>query len=264
MTPPKVLVGCPVSDHHSYCTGDYLKAVTSLSYPNYDILLVDNSASEEFSKQLKAADVPFVRDCYEVIDVKDKIAASRNVLRKKVLEGSYDYFLSLEQDVIPPKDIIETLLQHKKPIVSGVYFSYYPVLGKQRLFPVLYRWLTDKEQEEMKGKKDVLEKINPGLYKDLEKNQFDFSIVRVKLKPEDVVQPRLLKVKQCGVGCVLLAKEVLEQVEFRIDHSTDGFDDATFCDDALEKGYDLYADTSVKCQHLLKGRPWTWEKMEKK
>ena len=262
MKTPKVLVGCPVSEHHAYCTGDYLEAIKNLSYPHYDILLIDNSKTEDFSKQLQKADVPVLRDCYAIEDVKDKIAASRNVLRKKVLEGKYDYFLSLEQDVIPPKNVIETLLKHKKSIVSGVYFNYYTVLDKKELFPVLYRWLSEKEKKDLLSKKEVLKKVNPGLYADLEKNHFNFSDVRMKLTAADVEKPRLLRIKQCGVGCVLIAKEVLEKITFRIDHTTDGFDDATFCDDALKAGYELYADTSVKCKHLVNKRPWSWEKLE--
>tara|TARA_Y100000310_G_scaffold339103_1_gene430755 strand:+ start:15675 stop:16466 length:792 start_codon:yes stop_codon:yes gene_type:complete len=262
MEHPKILVGCPVSKHHSYSTNEYLAAIKNLSYPNYDIYLVDNSSTNEFFKELQKA-VPGERSCTEIPDVKEKIAASRNVLRKKVVEENYDYFLSLEQDVIPPKDVIEQLLQHKKAIVSGIYYSPFPVQGKQQLFPVLYRWLNKEEQENLKKNKETLQKLNPALHEELEKSNYDFTKVRVKFKPKEVEKPQLLKVKQCGLGCVLIKKEVLEKIEFRIDKTTDGFDDATFCDDALEKGYELYADTKVKCKHLIKKRPWTWEKIEK-
>ena len=35
----KVLVGCPVSDYHEYCTEQYIQAIKNLTYNNYDILL---------------------------------------------------------------------------------------------------------------------------------------------------------------------------------------------------------------------------------
>ncbi len=260
MQQPKILVGCPVSEHHRYSTKEYLESIKNLSYPNYDIYLVDNSATEEFFKELEKQ-VPGERSCAEIQNVKEKIAASRNVIRKKILKENYDYFLSLEQDVIPPKDVIEQLLQHKKAIVSGVYYSPFPVMGKQQLFPVLYRWLRKEEQEEMKKNKEALQKLNPTLQKQLEKNNYDFTKVRVKIKPEEVEEAKLMQVKQCGLGCVLIKKEVLKKIEFRVDKTNDGFDDATFCDDALEKGYELYVDTKIKCKHLLKNRPWTWEEI---
>ena len=263
MTQPKILVGCPASEYHAYATDEYLETAQQLTYSNYDLFLVDNSSTDTFSKYLQSKKVAFHRGFTDLKDVKQKIMQSRNYLRDKILKEGYDYFLCLEQDVIPPKDVIEQLLKHKKPIVSGVYYSYFPVGNTKSLFPVLYRWLTKAEQENMKQKKDVLKKVNPALYEDLVKNNFDFSDVRVKLKPQEVEQPQLMKVKQCGLGCILIAREVLEKISFRVDEAKNTYDDAMFCDDALAAGYDLYADTSVKCKHLLQKRPWTWKQLDK-
>lgn len=264
MQQPKIIVGCPVSDYHQYCTLIYLARLHDLT-SKPDIFLVDNSKTPAFFQFLQKEQIPSIRACFDIANVKEKIAASRNILRKKVLDEGYDYFLSLEQDVIPPANVIETLLAHKKPIVSAVYYSYFPVLGKQELFPVAYRWLSTEEQEDMQKHKNILQKFNPALYQELQKNNFDFSKVRMKLTPKDVEQPQLLKVKQCGLGCVLIAREVLEKISFRIDQKTDGFDDATFCDDALAQRYELFLDTSVKCKHLIQERPWKWkELLEKK
>lgn len=260
---PKVLVGCPVSDYHAYCTEEYVRAIKNLTYKNYGILLVDNSATEKFSEHLKTLKIAYKHDFSGVKDIKKKIVLSRNVLRKKVLDERYDYFLSLEQDVIPPANVIEQLLQHKKKIISGVYYNYYPVGKTKALFPVAFRWLTAEEQKEMKEKKEVLKQVNEELYNELMKTNFDFSQVRVKLKPEEVEAKKVIKVKQCGLGCILIAREVLEQIEFRVDEKKNTYDDALFCDDALALGYDLYLDTAVKCKHLIKKRPWTWKELDK-
>ena len=262
MKTPKILVGCPVSEYHAYCTDEYLARAQELSYPNYDLFLVDNSAADTFSSYLHSKGVSFVHDFATVKDIKQKIMLSRNVLRKKMLDEGYDYFLSLEQDVIPPKDLIERLLLHKKPIVSGVYYSYYPVQGKQALFPVLYRSLTGQEKTNMQANLPLLQQVNPDLHTTLTKNNFDFSAVRVKLKPEEVEAPRLMTVKQIGLGCVLIARAVLEKIPFRVDATNNTYDDALFCDDA--QGYALFVDTAVKCKHLLEKRPWTWKELDAK
>ena len=99
----KVLVGCPVSDYHEYCTEQYIQAIKNLTYNNYDILLVDNSKDDRFYNSIKD-NVPVIRDKYQP-NVYDRIISSRNLLRKKTLEGGYDYLFSLEQDVIPPKNV---------------------------------------------------------------------------------------------------------------------------------------------------------------
>lgn len=83
---PKVLVGCPVSDYHTCCTPEYIAALQKLTYSDYNILLADNSATNAFYQTLVKRNIPTVRGCYEHTDVKKKIACSRNILRKKVLE----------------------------------------------------------------------------------------------------------------------------------------------------------------------------------
>ena len=51
----------------------------------------------------------------------------------KINLEDYDYFLSLEQDVIPPKDIIEQMLKSEKKIITGVYFNHNDIGGEIKL-----------------------------------------------------------------------------------------------------------------------------------
>ena len=119
---PKVLVGCPTYDGMNYCLERYVNSVKKLNYPNYDILLVDNSASKNYAKKIKKMGIKVVH-VDRTSNPKEIVADSRNVLRQKALEGNYDFLLSLEQDVIPPKSIIQRRLKHNKKIVSGIYFK---------------------------------------------------------------------------------------------------------------------------------------------
>ena len=121
MEQPKVLVGCPTSHHKDYCLDRYVKSVNTLSYPNYDVLIVDNSETDEYYNKIKEKGLPVLRLEKYYEHARTRLTKSRNIIREKLLEGDYEYFLSLEQDVIPPRDIIETLLKSKKKVICGVY-----------------------------------------------------------------------------------------------------------------------------------------------
>ena len=122
MSSLKILVGCPTSNYQAYCLQEYAEAVKKLSYPNYNILLLDNSKDNIYSEKIHKYDLPLRKGMW-FESARKRIVTSRNILRKIALTKDYDYFLSLEQDVIPPKDIIERLLSHKKDIVSGIYYT---------------------------------------------------------------------------------------------------------------------------------------------
>ena len=74
---------------------------------------------------------------------------------------------------------------------------------------------------------------------------------------EEVEEPQLLPIRYCGLGCVLIHKDVLKSISFRTDPSSSGraFDDVSFCNDALAACYPLYAGTGAKCMHRLSGKP---------
>ena len=227
----KVLIGCPTSKHKEYALLEYIDGLRKIKYRPAEILLVDNSNDMTYFKTLQDLALNAVRGPW-IDETRARIAASRNILRQKVLDEDYDYLLSLEQDVIPPPDVIEKLLEHKKKIVSGVYFAKYPMLG---------------------------EKVIPLAFKEQKKED------KIKLVPltEDEVfmGPRLQKVIATGLGCVLIHKDVLKKISFRVEPMT--FDDQPFFYDAHRLGFEAFVDTSVKCKHLVSGSPVQWE-MKKK
>ena len=124
-------MGCPTSDYKKYCLKEYVDSINNLTYTNYDILLVDNSEDSAYFDLIESFNVPVKRIRYEE-RARDRIVKSRNLLIKELING-YDYFLSLEQDVIPPKDVIERLLQHDKKVVAGVYPLIHVIHGKKVL-----------------------------------------------------------------------------------------------------------------------------------
>ena len=229
---PKVLVGCPTSDYKAYCIESYAKSVKSLSYKNYDILLVDNSEKEDYFKRIKKLSLPVIKSTY-FEGARDRIVESRNILREKMLDGGYDYLLSLEQDVIPPREVIEKLIRHNEKVVSGLYLAVNLVKGKHVLRPLL--WANFNHE------KKIMYCLNK----------------EYALKSNDFVE-----ICACGLGCVLIHRSVLKDIKFKYDpKSGDAFDDVFFCRDVMEKGIKMFADLSVKCDHLTQG--WSWEGVQK-
>lgn len=222
---PKILVGCPTYDGKGYCLEKYLKAIKSLTYLNYDILLIDNSKTNDYFEKIKKENFPIIKDQPKE-QPHDSIVKSRNILRKKFLEGDYDYFLSLEQDVIPKKDIIEKLLAHNKKVISGVYYTIYRFHGIPKLRPLIWA--------DVENQPDKMRFMNSEC-----------------IKAKDLQEPVLKKIKMCGLGCVLIHKSILEKIDFRVPKDYSTYDDFAFCNDVRELGEDIWADLSLQCDHIL-------------
>jgi len=223
----KVLVGCPVSDFHEYCTKEYVHAIKNLTYKNYDPLLVDNSQDDKFFNSIKDQ-VACIRSEYSDSPY-ERVIRCRNILREKALKEGYDYFLSLEQDVIPPSNVIEMMLRQKKDLLTGVYFL--PKQKGDKVELIATMWTLHPEDKTKK----------------------------VDISNDIILGKHLLKISLCGLGCILISRKVLEKIKFRHDPSIgDGIDDVFFCHDARQQGFEIYADTSIKCKHLIKGRNWYW------
>ena len=259
MTRPKVLVGGPISEYHGYCTEDFLKALKALDYPNMEMLFIDNSDEEKFYGLVKDCGIPIIRKFYETKGVKKRMVQCRNFLRRKVLHEDFDYFFNVDQDVILPPDALTRLVSHKKPMVTGIYYNEFEFVGRMRVMPVLYRWLTETEVGWLKDHGPVLRKTRPDIITVLNKKNQDYRRLRKQYFPHEVEGEKLMQVKCCGTGCFLVRRDVLEKIPFRMNPDKVSFDDVIFCEDAELRDIPLYADTSVKCRHLVKRRPWTWE-----
>jgi len=219
----RILVGCPTSEHKAYCLREYAEGLSRLAYPSFDVLLVDNSEGIEYSRKIQDLGFDVVRGLF-LPRAKERIVASRNLLRERFLQGGYDYLFSLEQDVIPPADALERLLRHGKHIMSGVVFTRFEIQGEKRIKPLLWGFSEDPDQ--------------------------------MRFMDTEVATPGLYQIRACGLGCLLLHRDVLEKIPFRLLTDRSTFDDVPFCKDAYDFGFEMYADTSVKCRHLIEGMKW--------
>ena len=228
---PKVLIACPTSKHHKYCLKDFTDAVKNFTYPNYDILIAENSKDDEYFDELKKAGFNVVKGPWHD-GVIPRITASRNLLRDYMLKNNYDYYFSMDQDTIPPGNVIERLMKHDKDIVSGVYFNFHMVNGKPIEMPMVFVDYDD-ETEMMKY-----------------------------VEMRQLAKPQLMNVSAFGMGCVLIKRQVMEKIPFRYDEKKGGFEDVFFCYDARKLGFGLYVDTNVRCDHItVRGGKWKGENL---
>jgi GT2 family glycosyltransferase len=243
MDNPKVLVGCPTYQGFGYCLDKFLESVNGLTYPNYDMVLVDNSEGDEYYNLLKqkGADVikaPRLKAMFETV------AYSRNMIIDFALKNGYDYLLNLDQDVIPPKNIIEELLSCKKDIVSGIYFGLFKTSSGFKKLPVAYAPITKEEFEKMQKISRFPEFIKSNL--DVKRN----------LTENEANSGKLLEVRIPSNGCMLIKRNVLENKEIRygmIDTSGKPGktgDEILFCEKAAENGFKLYVYTKIRCLHI--------------
>lgn len=198
---PKILIGTLFSEVKDYVIRDWFKNVCKITYPNFDICLVDNSKDKKyhkkifkyFSKHKKKSNIgkltilhtPRTHKKSEVF-----MAFSANELRKYFLKSNYDWLLNLECDIFPPNDIIERLLSYNFQVIGATYFSG----EKKRSFPMIMDFF-------IYGKQDFgnvyLPYIN-GFY-----------------EMTDTFEPKPILGQ--GLGAVLLHRGIVEKIPFRAD-----------------------------------------------
>ncbi|MBS3155733.1 hypothetical protein J4413_00665 [Candidatus Woesearchaeota archaeon] len=236
---PKMLIGCPTSKDYEYCVEEYLMRVFSLNYPNFDILLVDNSEGNEFYEKLKEYGIKVIKSEFNESAIK-RVVNSRNIIRDYALKNEYDYFFSLEQDVIPPFEVIETLLDSKQKVISGLYFGFtnpyeFGDVKKITLMPVAYK-LFNEEEKKKSSKEQNFRRLNE----------------------LDINPPRKIAVRMTGLGCMIIHKDVLEKTKFRFDEERKNTDDRYFSDDVYDMNVPIVLDTRMRCKHLVVNKNVKW------
>jgi len=233
----KILVGCPTCDLYEYVLDDYAKAVKKLQGPSYDVVLVDNSKDDDFLEKIRLKGIYAMKIPYAE-SAKERIMQSRNRLRKKVLEEGYEWFFSLEMDVMPPPDVLERLLKWKEKIVGGLYYTrQLDEKNQVKLLPVVQCFVEEKKWDKLRYPNE-----------------------------EDLKSGKPFTVAYAGLGCLFIHRSVLKKIEFRYKKTSDGeggFDDVWFGFDAWRAGFKVMLDPTVKCEHLIEKRPWKWSEIQK-
>lgn len=242
MANPKILVASPVCDKTKYCINQFLESIKNIDYDNYDILLVDNSDSDDFLNELKSKNINAVKDNSKGNGM-EKVVNSRNKIIDYASEKGYDYVLMMDSDVIPPKNIIKELLMCSKEIISGLYYNYFVSSGKLKILPVAWMPITKEEFGQIK---QIIK------LPDWMKTHED---MRRHLTQEEVESKKPLKVLYPSAGCMLISKKVFEKVRYgliKVPKEAHTSDDIFFIKEARKLGFESYCHTGIKCHHLVK------------
>ena len=143
----------------------------------------------------------------------------RNLIAHWIVNG-YDYLFSVDSDISFESDTLEKLLKHDVDMVSGLYIQRKP--GQHIL-----------EVYEHNGHGGVS-----------------------NIPYEKIKDCGLVEIASCGFGCVLVKSQVMQAVGYpyfeyhsAIDHANTVSEDVDFCRKALDKGFRIWADTSIQCKH---------------
>ncbi len=229
---PHVLIAAPTSDKKLYCQEDFIKNIKSFTYPNYSILLVDNSDTQKNCRRLSKLGI----NTFWVKPKKDRgiietIAMSHEAIRKFVVQKNIPYLLHLETDIFPIElqnnelvyatDVIQRLLLNKKSVCHAPYYIGH---GSKRQLGILM-------QDGGKFFKFV---------KPLGSEMINFI--------DGTIKPCF----HAGLGCALIHIDVLKKIKFRWVKGYDTFPDYWFAKDLMDEAITNWVDTSLLCEHRNK------------
>lgn len=199
----KLLICCPIADSLLLPTMRRIIELDTAGWDRADIVFLQAKADPG-------------------IDKRDAIAAQYNEARDLVLKNGYDALLTVECDMLPPRNAIRRLRNCAADIAYGLYVL--------RRLP--WEWNAYSVMEGM---------IAWPLSKVEERARTDWGEV--------------VDVDGIGLGCTLIQRRVLEALRFRADGLLHGDGERSFNDwylgqDARMAGFSQRCDTSVVCGHV--------------
>lgn len=151
---------------------------------------------------------------------------ARNYIHSVFLEKfKTSHLFMLDSDVLPPPDIVTSLLQHDKEIVGGWY-------KKKETYPI----------EAPDGSTQYI--ARPVVY-DWSKEAEDYYWFSNRVAPGIGME----KVGGIGMGCVLMSHGLAEKLGPRPYDMNKGGEDLVLCKKIMDLGVDLWVDWDLACAH---------------
>jgi len=183
------------------------------------------------------------------------LARKQDALRQHALESGHSHLLLLESDIIPPVDVVDRLLGADASVTTALYFvtareeTLTPVTGEQRLE------LASRGAPEVGSVLRIRERQVPCIY-GLQRDDAGGKAVAHLWSMDDWLQARIsgirrVRIARGGLGCVLIRRDVLARVPFRLPpDSGSHFSDYYFYQDVFRAGFSATADLECIALHL--------------
>jgi len=255
----RVLVSVATYGGHAYCRDEWIKNTLELT-KNHDVHLLWNGAGNPKKIFPKHWKIETFKD--EGLSGIEILEAKNKKQRRYFLNRKYTHMFMLESDTFPPPGTIERFVKHDKPLVSALYFI--KAEGK-----FLVHIDHDRYGAQFKDKDLYIVKQSkiPSVWGLVNNPQFKDYLTLSGISPEDAVtaqtQSRLWRLEDClpqrglvrilsaGIGSVLIKREVLEKIDFRIQGGDiDQFTDFMLWWDAFNLGFKGYVDTDIWANHI--------------
>ncbi len=152
-------------------------------------------------------------------------AIARNKIVEKTLEGGYDYVLMVDSDIIIPQDTIDRFLDSPVDICFGIC-----------------------PRKNTKTGKTAVAKLGQAGFHDM------YTMEEITKTPLSRIE-----VKGAGAACAFIRASVFKKLEYPwfnyVSYKDRSFlsEDYYFCNSAIKAGYVMWADTRIKCGHLVRG-----------
>lgn len=154
-------------------------------------------------------------------------ATARNKIAEIAINNEYDYILMIDNDVLVPGYGLKTLLSDDKDIIFGYYPKRMGIITDSCICKLGERNYTQMHTiEELEG---------------------------LSSSGQDILQ-----IHGGGLGCALIKTDVFSKIPypwFSWENYQNGnflSEDLYFCSQCEKYGINLFADTRVRCQHLMR------------
>lgn len=236
----KILIVTPIYKEKEYCLKQFMKNLYSLNLPDWEHVLIDNSKTdswikkieERYSKKFKNTKFLHVR---RGKTSREALTRAQALGRKIFLDGDYTHFLSLESDIFPPKNGIKRLLVELEPVVTGFYY-----IGHDNIKVPCITIPKRQEDTNVIGTRLVGVKDHPEFpgKKYIDQEEID-----------EYKSFRKVGVIAGGMGCCLIQRHVLEEIQFQYEIGLDGHSDVWFFNACYRKGIPVFVIPEVECDH---------------
>ena len=170
--------------------------------------------SKWFVNYLRLSPMPW--DSYATTE-STYLPSARNDIHNVFLNDTDAPFLMmLDSDVLPPPNIIDMLMAHKKHIVGGWYKNKSLRKGPH---PIVYDFYSESEESIQ-----WVNRAEPGV--------------------------GLEKVDGMGAGCWLMSRELAEALGESPYDMERGTEDLVLCKRILDLGYEMWVDWDIPCAHM--------------